>query len=417
MVSSKTLRVESFIDSLPNNSGYLIAYSGGTDSTALLHLIANANSSNNVRAIHINHGIQSQAQSWQDHCQRTCNQLKIPLIIEQANLSDASENSCRIARYEFFDKHLKKDEILLTAHHAEDQAETVLLKLMRGTGIKGLCGMEKCRQFAQGYIARPLLEMTKKELKDYLIDNTIQWIEDTSNLDNSYKRNFIRNEIIPRLQNNFTHVIENISRSAENNSQSLDLLNHLIDFKDKHLSIQKLKEMPTSLQSTLVYHWLSHKSLPTPDKAVLMQTTHDFIYAKPDKHPHYKNRYYQLFRWQDAVYCIKNYDTLNSNLEFQWSTEKPFELPNGCGTLEYKGTEHLNLTLKFNQTGQKLQTHKHQFSKTIKQLFQENKVPTWERQNTPFIYHNDELVSLGCDWSHDSNTKDSIEFKKAKYQI
>ena len=415
MVSSKTLKVKSIIDSLPNNAGYLIAYSGGADSTALLHLFAG--SDNNVRAIHINHGIQSQAQSWQEHCQKTCDQLNIPLIIEGANLSDTSENSCRIARYGFFEKHLKINEILLTAHHAEDQAETVLLKLLRGTGIKGLCGMEKCRKFSQGYIARPLLDLTKNELIDYLTDNSIEWIEDTSNLDNRYKRNYLRNQTLPDLQNNFTHVIENISRSALNNSHSLDLLNHLIDFKNNYLPILKLKELPESLQSTLVYHWLSQKNLPTPDKAVLMQTTHDFIYAKADKHPHYKNSYYQLFRWQNAIYCIKNYDTLNADLEFQWPTEKPFELPNGCGTLEYTGKEHLNLSVKFNQTGQKLQTHKHQFSKSIKQLFQENKVPTWERHNTPFIYHNDELVSLGYDWSNNTNTQDSIEFKKGKYQL
>jgi tRNA(Ile)-lysidine synthase len=414
MVSSKNLRVESFIDSLPENTGYLIAYSGGADSTALLHLFANTN---NVRAIHINHGIQSEAQSWQKHCQQTCDQLNIPLVIERANLADASENSCRIARYDFFEKHLKPKEILLTAHHAEDQAETVLLKLMRGTGIKGLCGMEKCRKFTQGFIARPLLEMTKTDLKGYLIDNTIEWIEDTSNLDNSYKRNYLRNQIIPSLQNNFTHVIENISRSAHNNSQSLDLLNHLCDFKDKHLPIEKLKDLPKSLQPTLLYHWLSQKNLLTPDKAVLVQTTHDFIYAKADKHPHYKNRYYQLYRWQDSIYCIKNYDSLNSELELQWSTDKPFEFPNGCGTLEYKGENPLNLTIKFNQTGQKLQTHRHQFSKTIKQLFQENKVPTWERQNTPFIYHNDVLISLGYEWSHSANAIDLIKFTKHHYQL
>jgi tRNA(Ile)-lysidine synthase len=414
MVSSKTLKAENLIASLPQNEGYLIAYSGGADSTALLHIFATLK---NVRAIHINHGIQKQALSWQLHCQQTCDRLNIPLIVEQANLADASENSCRIARYDFFEKHLKTNEILLTAHHAEDQAETVLLKLMRGTGIKGLCGMEKCRHFSQGFIARPLLELSKLNLKEYLINNHLEWIEDNSNSDNRYKRNFIRNEIIPNLQNNFTHVIENISRSAANSSQSLDLLNHLVDFKNNWLPINKLKELPQSLQSTLVYHWLSHKNLPTPDKAVLKQITHDFVYAKADKHPHYQNKYYQIYRWQGAIYCIRNFEPINSDLEFQWATEKPFEFPNGCGTLEYKGKKPLNLVIRFNQTGHKLKTHKHQFSKTIKQLFQENKVPSWERQNAPFIYHNNELISLGYDWSHDSNLILSIEFRKGKYQI
>ncbi len=408
MVSSKTLKVESLLDNLPANEGYLIAYSGGADSTALLHLFASVD---NVRAIHINHNIQSQARIWQDHCQATCKQLNIPLIIEQADLPDNSENSCRKARYVFFEKHLRPHEILLTAHHAQDQAETVLLKLMRGTGIKGLCGIEKLRKFAYGYIARPLLEYSPKTLKDYLINNNLSWIEDASNLDNRYKRNFIRNEIIPQLENQFTHVIENITRSANNSSHSLDLLNHLLDFQGKSLPIQKLQELPLTLQPTLLYHWLSHKNLPTPDKAVLNQITQDFIHANVDKHPHYKNKYYQLYRWQQTVYCIQNFDVIDSSNEFAWNTENPFDLPNGCGKLEFTGDKTLNLVIKFNQTGQKLKTHKHQFSKSTKQLFQENHIPTWERQNTPFIYHNGKLVSLGHDWSHDKSFINSINLK------
>ncbi len=417
MVSSKTLKVESLTDHLPENEGYLVAYSGGADSTALLHLFSTlGNVRENVRAIHINHNIQSQAQIWQDHCQATCEQLNIPLIIEQADLPDSSENSCRKARYGFFEKHLRPHEILLTAHHAQDQAETVLLKLMRGTGIKGLCGIEKLRKFAQSYIARPLLEYSPETLKDYLIINNLSWIEDASNLDNHYKRNFIRNEIIPQLESQFTHVIENITRSANNSSHSLDLLNHLLDFQGSSLPVKQLQELPAALQPTLLYHWLSHKNLPTPDKAVLNQITQDFIHANADKHPHYQNKYYQLYRWQQAVYCIQNFDVIDSSNEFIWNTEEPFDFPNGCGKLEYKGDKPLNLVIKFNQTGQKLKTHKHQFRKTSKQLFQENKVPTWERQNTPFIYQDGELVSLGYDWSHNNKTKELMVFTRVNYK-
>lgn len=408
MVSSKTLKFETLIDNLPENAGYLIAYSGGADSTALLHLCSKLE---NVRAIHINHGIQSQAQVWQEHCQATCNQLNMPLIVEQANLSDKSENTCRIARYDFFEKHLKPHEILLTAHHSEDQAETILLKLMRGTGIKGLCGMERLRKFSKGYLARPLLDISSLVLKEYLTANNIAWITDISNLDNRYKRNFMRNEIIPSLQSNFTNVVENISRSAKNNSQSLDLLNHLVDFQGKCLAIGKLKNLPPSLQATLLYHWLVHKNLPTPDKSVLNQITQDFIHADIDKHPHYRNKFYQLYRWKQAIYCIKNFDKLDALTEYQWGTEKDFELPNKSGILKYTGSNPLNLVIKFNQTGQKLKTHKHQFCKSIKKLFQENKIPIWERQNTPFIYFENQLVSLGYDWSHTRSLKDLIEFE------
>lgn len=408
MVSFKTLKINSVLLDLPENEGYLIAYSGGADSTALLHIFSKLGK---VRAIHINHGIQSQAQIWQDHCQATCNELNIPLIIEQANLKDKSENSCRKARYEFFEKHLKPHEILLTAHHSEDQAETVLLKLMRGTGIKGLCGMEKLRKFSQGYIARPLLNISQQILKNYLLDNKITWIEDVSNLDNRYKRNFLRNQIIPSLNKNFTNVVGNIVRSANNNTQSLELLHHLIDFQDKGLSISKLKNLPGSLQATLLYHWLSYKNLPTPDKAVMEQISLDFIHANVDKHPHYKNKYYQLYRWQDAIHCIQNFKVLDSNQVYQWDTKQSFEFPNSCGTINYIGSKPMELTIRFSQTGQKLQTHKHKFSKSIKQLFQENQIPTWERQNTPYIYQDGKLISLGYEWSHQTDHLEKFHHK------
>ncbi|MCF6319509.1 MAG: tRNA lysidine(34) synthetase TilS [Proteobacteria bacterium] len=410
MVPSKTLKVKSLIDDLPANEGYLIAYSGGADSTALLHLFA---SIENVRAIHINHGIQSQAQIWQDHCQATCKQLNIPLIIEQAELPNHSENACRKARYAIFEQHLRSHEILLTAHHAQDQAETVLLKLMRGTGIKGLCGIEKLRKFTKGYIARPLLNYSPQILKDYLIANKVNWIEDTSNQDNNYKRNFIRNEIIPKLESNFPNAIENINRSTKNIRQSLDLLNHQVDFHGKNLSVKQLKELPVSLQTTFLYHWLVLKNLPAPDNLALGQITHDFINAAIDKNPHYRNSYYQLYRWQEAIYCIQNFNKIDSQQEYQWNTKIPFQFPNNCGTIEYTGKEHINLVIKFNQKGQKLKTHKHQFNKSTKQLFQENKTPTWERQNTPFIYQINKLISLGHDWSHHQDYKGSflIAFK------
>ena len=408
MVCSKTLRLKPLLEQLPPCKGYLVAYSGGADSTALLHLFA---SIKNVRAIHINHGLQSAAHSWQLHCQQHCDKLNIPLIIEQASLKNSSENACREARYTFFKKHLKQHEILLTAHHAQDQAETVLLKLLRGTGIKGLCGIEKLQKFLHGYLARPLLEQSPQVLKGYLIENNIDWIEDASNLDNSYKRNFIRNQIIPSLQDAFPNAITNISRSAHNSAQSLELLNHQCDFQGKPLQLDKFKNLPQSLHATLLYHWLAHKNLPTPDKVALAQISHDFITAGIDKNPHYKNNYYQLYRWQQVIFCIQNFTAINPTKDYPWDTENTFLLPNDNGVLSYTGQDKLNLIVKFNQKGHKLKTHKHQFSKSIKQLFQDHNISTWQRQNTPFIFHNSELISLGYSWSHAEKYKACIKFK------
>jgi tRNA(Ile)-lysidine synthase len=400
------------IDSYPQHSGFLVAYSGGADSTALLHLV-HALYANNIaiRAIHINHGIQADSDKWQAHCQLSCQQLGIPLIVEQAQLKDSSENSCRQARYGFFKQHLNKYEMLLTAHHAQDQAETILLKLLRGTGVKGLCGIDALKKFNHGFIARPLLTLQPQELQDYLHNKQIKWIEDDSNNDDSYKRNFIRNQIIPALQNTFPNAINNITRSANNSRQSLDLLQHLCDFQGKALPISKLQQLPQELQPTLLYHWLTHKNLPTADKVVLTQICHDFINAKVDRHPHYKNNYYQLFRWQDAIYCIKNFEVINPTASYNWDTSSNFTLPNGFGNLSYKGTGNPKLRVRFNQKGQRLTTHKHTFSKSIKQHYKDHNIPPWQKLLTPFIFLDSELVSLGYDWSHHNKIDTCIKLK------
>jgi tRNA(Ile)-lysidine synthase len=396
MAYTKTLKLKTLVADLPDCEGYLIAYSGGADSTALLHLFSQ---SKNVRAIHINHGLQDEADAWQNHCQTSCKKLGIELIIENAILKDASENSCRKARYGFFKKHLKPNEILLTAHHTQDQAETVLLKLLRGTGISGLTGMDKLRKFSNGFMARPLLVYSPRQLKDYLNVNNISWIEDASNKDNSYRRNYIRNEILPALQLHFPQAIENMARTADNTKQSLELLNYLCDFQGAELAIAKLKQLPNNLQSSLVYHWLSQKNMPLPDTKALHQITNDFIHASQDKNPHYQNNYYQLFRSQGAIYCIQNFGIIDSETTFQWNTNQPFQFPNGCGTLTYSGLIDLDLQIKFNQKGQKLKLP-NRSTKTVKNLFQEHSIHQWDKLNTPFIYKNNELISLGYSWSH-----------------
>ncbi len=408
MVCSTTLKTENLLKHLPHNNGYLIAFSGGADSTALLHLLKDCK---NLRAIHINHGIQKEADSWQNHCQRICDQFSVSLITEKAELQDSSENSCRLARYDFFEKHLKHGEILLTGHHASDHIETILLKLIRGTGIKGLCGIEKKRAFFHGHIARPLLDYSPEQLKAYLVKHQINWIEDPSNQENDYKRNAIRNEILPILQRHFPNTVNNISRSADNCQQSLDLINHLCDFSNKHLSTNQCRGLPEHLQSTLIYHWLTHKGLPTPDKKTLKQITHDFLTASASKTPHYKSKYYQIYRWRDALHCIKNFTIIDKDTTYHWQTDCDFTLPNRSGTLRYNGKDQIELTIKFGQTGHKLKTHKHQFNKTVKQLFQDHNIPPWQKMNTPFIFYKGELVSLGYDWSHTQAFKSILQLQ------
>ncbi len=408
MAYSKTLKIDELLKKLPDSSSYLVAYSGGSDSTALLHLFSKIK---NVRAIHINHGLNAEADLWQSHCQMTCDNLNIPLITEKYDLPDSSENTCRKARYKSFKKHINPNEILLTAHHAGDQAETILLKLLRGSGLSGLSGMREISSFHHGHLARVLLNYSADNLKQYLINKSINWIEDDSNLDNSYRRNFLRNEIIPTLDTQVTNAVGNICRTGENIYNSEELLNHYLNFNNEHLDVEQLKSVPAHLQSTLLYHWLSSKNLPVPDKKAFVQLCHDFCESGTDKNPHYGNKYFQLMRWKQAIYCLKNYELINPNLTFQWDTKTAFVLPNNCGAIKYTGTGNVDLVIKFNQVGQKLKPINSKHTKTVKNLFQQNNVSTWLKNNTPFVYFQEQLISLGYDWSAVNDTGLQIEFK------
>ena len=411
---STTLNINNITGNLPPNSGCLIAYSGGADSTALLHLFSKLE---NITAIHINHNINPNAKSWENHCRKTCEQLGIELIIEQAQLPDKSENSCRIARYEFFRKHLKENQILLTAHHAQDQAETILLKLFRGSGLKGLSGMEQYTDFAQGKLYRPLLDISPQKLRDYLVKNNINWIEDDSNLNNNYRRNFLRNQVFPEILKQFPDAIEKISQSGKNLKTTYDWLNELSSSNTTSLKLETLNNTDKKYQSTLLYQWLSQKNIPLPDKSTIQQIVHDFTNAANDKNPHFRNKYYQLIRFRDEIFCIQNYQKIDEQQVYEWQSDEILELPNGCVTLQYLGKKSLKFTIKFNQCGQKIKLSNRNITKSVKNLFQENQVPPWIKHNTPFIYHNNQLISLGFLWLNTKEFENQFNFIPANLVI
>lgn len=194
------------LQSLPRPSGYLVAYSGGLDSHVLVHALAGLRAELRlpVRALHVHHGLQPQADDWVVHCEAVCRQLEIPLLVEQLDLApgagESIEAAARAARYAAIAKHLRRDEMLLTAQHRDDQAETLLLQLLRGAGLEGLSGMPGCRAWQGGWHARPLLDVDREALAVYARDHQLQWIEDPSNLDERFDRNYLRHRVMPLLR-------------------------------------------------------------------------------------------------------------------------------------------------------------------------------------------------------------------------
>ena len=187
-------------------SALCVAFSGGLDSTVLLHLLVQLRLrglvGGELRAIHIHHGLQTAADHWLSHCSRLCQQWQVPLVVSCVVVTrqqgESLEMAARRARYDAFATTLDRAELLLQAHHADDQAETVLMRLLRGSGVRGLGAIPAVRQLGAGRIVRPLLSCSRMQLRQYATANGLGWIDDPSNEDQQHDRNFLRAAILPQ---------------------------------------------------------------------------------------------------------------------------------------------------------------------------------------------------------------------------
>ncbi len=231
-----------------------VAFSGGLDSSVLLHLLARLAQRHgfpSVSAIHIQHGLQSAAQAWPAHCQAFCDELGVSLQVESVQVKSTAslEQAARQARYAVFAGRLAPGEVLLTAQHSDDQAETLLFRLLRGAGVKGLAGMPVSRALGQGTLLRPLLGLSRAELEAYAKAQGLQWVEDPSNRDQRFSRNFLRQQVLPLLASRWPSVQVNLQRSAALLSESQQLLDELA------------AEDLVAAQSAAALTWLSLPSL------------------------------------------------------------------------------------------------------------------------------------------------------------
>ncbi|MEM7019036.1 MAG: tRNA lysidine(34) synthetase TilS [Pseudomonadota bacterium] len=216
---------------LPAVPAFRVAYSGGIDSHVLLHLLKTSSPRSIISAVHIHHGLQSNADGWAQHCEDVCQNLDIPCQVIRVNVSQdkgaSLEESARKARYVAFADLLDPNEILCMAHHADDQAETVLLRMLKGAGPNGLAGMPATRQLGNGWLWRPLLTQPRETLVAYANQHKLRWIEDTSNTDTRFDRNFLRQNILPTLKERWPGLLQTFNRTAAHQQQTSEMLKQL----------------------------------------------------------------------------------------------------------------------------------------------------------------------------------------------
>ncbi len=391
---------------LPTAQNYFIAYSGGMDSTALLHVLSHEPSlKGRITAIHVNHNINPASNQWTQHCQLICDQLNILLITESVNLKDHSEAACRQARQAVFKQHLKPGDCLMTAHHLNDQVETILFRLFRGTGIGGMTGISRSNQFDHYVIYRPLLSCRQSQIKDYVEHHQLSYVEDSSNQNNDYSRNYIRNIIIPALEAYEARVLQNVELTANNIANSHQLLKQLIG---NHNPLNYLQYTDVDMLSTALYHWLNNLNVPTPSHKRLNQFSHDCLTAAADKNPQLLLDDKLLIRWNNQIYGLHIMPALASeDIEINLThTSRSIILPDN-GQLVFKSSKpiHISALIKYQQSHERIQLDHNGQHKKLKKLFQQHGIPPWERQSIPYLYIDNQLMAVGSDIT-------SIEFKQ-----
>lgn len=399
---------------------FCIGFSGGLDSTALLHtmaLIVREMPQFAVRAIHIDHQLQSASTSWREHCEAQCAALGVAIVCEPVELDrsfpEGVESAARAARYAAFRRHLQSGEILLTAHHADDQLETVLLALVRGSGLAGLSAMPPIKPFAAGWHMRPMLDFTRSQIVNWAHAANLHWISDPSNAESRFDRNYLRSELVPVLRRRWPAVARNASRSAAHLSEAQQLLAAQADadlqraMVERCLGMQVVRELPSGRRRNLLRRWLAVQGARMPSTRKLAGLEHDILTAHADRIPEARWDDVEVRRYGEHLYCETARESPDSSQSLAWMPSQPLLLPAGLGELRLQAGIGLGLardvvpaelTVRFRRGGERLHLAGHAQRTPLKNLLQEAQVLPWWRNRLPLIYVGTKLAAVADLW-------------------
>lgn len=397
---------------------YCVAFSGGLDSHVLLHALAQLREQlpcPDLHAIHINHGIHPDADQWTRHCEIVCRDLGVTFeshcVQVQKHPGQSLEASAREARYVALAACSHRDDMLLLAHHQDDQAETLLLQLLRGSGVKGLAAMPAIKWFADGWLGRPLLGVTRESLHDYAVFRQLPWIEDPSNADTTFERNFLRHVVLPFLRQRLPAVDATLVRVAQHQAEAAELLDALAqqDIQDLmvpdsiSLRISALQQLASTRQRNVLRYWLHHVcALPLPTTAQLQRILEELLTAAEDAMPlvHWPGA--EVRRFRDRIHAMTPLHSVDPTWESKWDLQTALELPTG-EVLRVIPAEGAGLsrqactagvTVRYRQGGERCRLVGRSHHHTLKKLLQDWDVPPWQRDRIPLIYIGDQLAQI-----------------------
>ncbi len=409
-----THHLQHFLDRLSDVPGYLVAFSGGMDSHVLLHAMADLRETLAfpLRALHVDHGLQKESDAWANHCAEVCHHLGVPLHSVTLELNDTRGESleavAREARYEVFRDQLLPGELLLTAHHRDDQAETLLLQLLRGAGLSGLAAMPEVTPFGSGRLARPLLHQSRASLERYAQQVGIHWVEDQSNRDTGFDRNYLRHQIMPLLKSRWPGAGKTLARSARHCAEADCLLDELLQptlsemmAHDGSLSVRCLIEQPVHRIPALLRIWIRQAGYPMPSTARLSRIATEMLLAAADRSPVVEWRAGEVRRYRDRLYLSPKSAAPTAFAQIVWRGESSIELPAGLGRLYFspKATDNLEVAvgrylIRFRKPGDVCRPMGRGVNKRLKQLMQEAGVLPWMRDRIPIVVIDGEIAEV-----------------------
>lgn len=405
-------RLEAFLERLPPAGRVLVGFSGGLDSTVLLHALSVLEPRPPLHAIHIDHGLSPGAGRWAAHCEALCRDWDIPLAVRRVEAAaapgESPEAAARRARYEAFEALVQPGDCLLIAHHRDDQAETVLLQLLRGAGPAGLAAMPALAAFGPGRLGRPLLECSRDELHDYARRHALSWVEDDSNADHGFSRNYLRHRVMPAIAGHWPGCAVTLSRAARVQARAAAVLEEVgaqdcaaAQTAGGTLSIAGLQHLSLARRANAVRCWLRERGAPVPGEAVLEQIL-GAAAARGDAAPRVAWQGVELRRYRDGLYLLRP-PADEPAPEYRWPHGRPLHIEPLSLTLDRERLQAQGLaleraagplTVRFRRGGERLRLPGREHRHSLKKLLQARGVPPWLRDRLPLLYHGDDLIAV-----------------------
>ena len=385
-----------------------IAFSGGLDSTVLLHLLASLPNIPPLRAVHVHHGLQAAADAWPVHCQTVCDSLGVSLRVMHVQVQPGAslERAARDARYQAFAEVVGTGEVLLTGQHRDDQAETLLFRLLRGAGVRGLAAMPACRTLARGHLVRALLDVSRFELQAYAHEHQLKWIEDPSNADLRFSRNYLRHRVLPALTERWPQAVSSLARTAEHLGEAQGLLDELavLDLQAAtqpsafpwlplpSLALAPLCELSDARQRNALRHWLNPLTrLPDSDHWAGWHSLRD---AKGDAQPVWRLADGELHRCGERIWWLPATWSEFSDASVRWpDPQNPLELP-GNGQLKFVGKAPEGPLVICYRQGGEITEVPGRGRRDLKRLLNEHGLPGFVRGRLPLLYQGEQWLAV-----------------------